>query len=421
MRVSFRWSRGALATKLRRSPAGYVVRVPAGTKAGTISRARHRPRRAPLARDPPRRRCRRRSSARRRPPAARCPPSFRGNGMWIWELPKSERRRPRRDRRPGARRRASSTVFVKSSDGADDRGRSSTRRSSQALHAHGLHVCAWQFVYGNDPLGEAAQGASAVATGADCLVIDAETPLRGQVRAGAAVRRRAAGGGRPRLPDRPDVVPVRRLPPAAAVLGLPRPGRRPGQPAAGLLEGHRRDRRRGQRAHARPQPHLRRRRSRRSARPTSRRRRPRSSASAQVWAAYGAGGLSWWSWQATGAVDVGRARRRAARRRRAAARPGLAGARQGLTRATRSSGCRSTSRPSRPTLPVDGDVRHGDRRGAARLPDVARPARRRGETDAATWQAVLALPVQPGRLGGARRRRVAEPARRRVAAAYRRA
>src|SRR3954452_12986351 len=37
MRVSFRWSRGALATKLRRSSAGWVVRVPVGTKPGTIS------------------------------------------------------------------------------------------------------------------------------------------------------------------------------------------------------------------------------------------------------------------------------------------------------------------------------------------------------------------------------------------------
>ena len=32
MRVSFRWSRGALATKLRRSSAGWVVRVPAGRR-----------------------------------------------------------------------------------------------------------------------------------------------------------------------------------------------------------------------------------------------------------------------------------------------------------------------------------------------------------------------------------------------------
>ena len=37
MRVSFRWSKGALATKLRRSPTGWVARVPPGTKAGTIS------------------------------------------------------------------------------------------------------------------------------------------------------------------------------------------------------------------------------------------------------------------------------------------------------------------------------------------------------------------------------------------------
>src|SRR5690348_10359433 len=37
MRVSFRWSRGALATKLRRSKAGFVVRVPAGTKPGIVT------------------------------------------------------------------------------------------------------------------------------------------------------------------------------------------------------------------------------------------------------------------------------------------------------------------------------------------------------------------------------------------------
>src|SRR3954453_5743547 len=37
MRVSFRWSRGALATKLHRSKAGWVVRIPVGVKPGTIS------------------------------------------------------------------------------------------------------------------------------------------------------------------------------------------------------------------------------------------------------------------------------------------------------------------------------------------------------------------------------------------------
>ena len=38
MRVSFRWSRGALATKLDRTRVGYVARVPAGTQRGHASR-----------------------------------------------------------------------------------------------------------------------------------------------------------------------------------------------------------------------------------------------------------------------------------------------------------------------------------------------------------------------------------------------
>ena len=47
------------------------------------------------------------------------------------------------------------------------------------LHANGLKVCAWQYVYGTNPAGEAELGAQAVATGADCLVIDAEAEYEG--------------------------------------------------------------------------------------------------------------------------------------------------------------------------------------------------------------------------------------------------
>ena len=47
-------------------------------------------------------------------------------------------------------------MFVKSSDGADDRWAQFNPALVAALHANGLRVCAWQFVYGNDPLGEAA-------------------------------------------------------------------------------------------------------------------------------------------------------------------------------------------------------------------------------------------------------------------------
>ena len=58
-----------------------------------------------------------------------------------------------------------STVFVKSSDGASSRWAQFNPGFVAALHANGLSVCAWQFVYGNDPAGEAALGADAVADG----------------------------------------------------------------------------------------------------------------------------------------------------------------------------------------------------------------------------------------------------------------
>ena len=57
--------------------------------------------------------------------------------------------------------------------------------------------------------------------------------------------------------------------PRLPVLGLPRPRRRAGEPPAGLLEGHRRHRRRGLRAHARGTTASTARRSPRSARPTA--------------------------------------------------------------------------------------------------------------------------------------------------------
>jgi hypothetical protein len=48
------------------------------------------------------------------------------------------------------------------------------------LHAHGLRVCAWQYVYGNHPITEAYVGAQAVHNGADCLIIDAEGEYEGK-------------------------------------------------------------------------------------------------------------------------------------------------------------------------------------------------------------------------------------------------
>ena len=72
------------------------------------------------------------------------------------------------------------TVFVKSSDGSSNYWSQFSPQLVAELHAGGLKVCAWQYVYGTNPAGEAALGAEAVANGADCLVIDAEAEYEGQ-------------------------------------------------------------------------------------------------------------------------------------------------------------------------------------------------------------------------------------------------
>ena len=122
------------------------------------------------------------------PPAPPDPPApvtgapagsaFEGQGMWIWYVSQSD---------GGnvaaivAQAHAAdvSTVFVKSSDGSTNYWSQFSPELVAQLHAAGLHVCAWQYVYGTNPAGEANLGAKAVATGADCLVIDAEAEYEG--------------------------------------------------------------------------------------------------------------------------------------------------------------------------------------------------------------------------------------------------
>jgi hypothetical protein len=104
--------------------------------------------------------------------------AFAGQGMWIWYLSASD---------GGnlasivaqAKAAGVSTLFVKSSDGSTNYWSQFSKALVEALHAQGLRVCAWQYVYGTNPVGEAELGAKAVAEGADCLVIDAESQYEG--------------------------------------------------------------------------------------------------------------------------------------------------------------------------------------------------------------------------------------------------
>jgi peptidoglycan hydrolase-like protein with peptidoglycan-binding domain len=101
-----------------------------------------------------------------------------GQGMWIWYVSQSSGGSV-----PAiiARAKASgvTTVFVKSSDGPSNYWSQFSPQLVAEMHAAGLKICAWQYVYGSNPAGEAAMGAEAVANGADCLVIDAESEYEG--------------------------------------------------------------------------------------------------------------------------------------------------------------------------------------------------------------------------------------------------
>jgi len=72
-----------------------------------------------------------------------------------------------------ARQYGIGTLMIKSGDGSAVLSQFN-RQLVATLHAHGLRVCGWQYVYGAHPISEAFVGAAAVRDGADCLLIDAE-------------------------------------------------------------------------------------------------------------------------------------------------------------------------------------------------------------------------------------------------------
>lgn len=103
---------------------------------------------------------------------------FDRHGMWIWYVDRSEGGSVGRI---VARAKAAGigTLYVKAGD-ADDVWSQFNKTLVGALHRGGLDVCAWQFVYGDQPVDEAKVGAAAVRRGADCLVIDAEGQYEGK-------------------------------------------------------------------------------------------------------------------------------------------------------------------------------------------------------------------------------------------------
>jgi hypothetical protein len=123
---------------------------------------------------------------------------FHAPGMWIWQLGRSSGGKPQAIASK-ARHYHLKTVFIKSSDGRNA-WKQFTSGLVRSLHAGGLRVCAWQYVYGRYPSTEAALGARAKRIGADCLVIDAEMEYEGRygsAQSYMSALRKAVGGGYP--------------------------------------------------------------------------------------------------------------------------------------------------------------------------------------------------------------------------------
>jgi peptidoglycan hydrolase-like protein with peptidoglycan-binding domain len=98
--------------------------------------------------------------------------------MWIWSVGRSEGGNPTAIAKR-AWANGIKTLFIKSGDGTSYWSQFS-RRLVYFIHRYGVHVCAWQYVYGTSPLREAEIGVQAVRRGADCLVIDAEVEYQGR-------------------------------------------------------------------------------------------------------------------------------------------------------------------------------------------------------------------------------------------------
>jgi peptidoglycan hydrolase-like protein with peptidoglycan-binding domain len=169
--------------RLRRTRLGLVVRVPRTAHSGQIAVAAPRHRHSNLfgpihvVAHPLRKQRRPHPAAAAPGPSSAAGTAFAGLGMWIWELPRTDGGNLATIAAQ-AQRTGISTLFVKSSDGASYWSQFSPALVA-TLHAAGLRVCAWQYVYGSNPIGEAEVGARAVANGADCLVIDAESQYEG--------------------------------------------------------------------------------------------------------------------------------------------------------------------------------------------------------------------------------------------------
>jgi hypothetical protein len=322
-------------------------------------------------------------------PGAASAAAVDGDGMWIWYVKRSSGGTAAGIARKAAKHSVR-TVYIKAADGRDRWGQFSPWLVSQ-LKLRGLRVCAWQFVYGTNPLGEAAAGAAAVRAGADCLIIDAETAYEGRYASAQrfmTALRAAIGPDYPLgLTTFPYVDYHPRLPysvflaPGGAQANLPQVYWKDIGGSVDAVSARTVAHNRIYRAPMAPLGQA------YSAPRTADLQRFRA-----IWAGYGAAGLSWWSWQSASAatwatltqpppVPV------------VLPDPGWPALTRGKT-GDEVIWLQQHLVTADPTVPVDGRFSAATE-SALRTFQTARGLPPSGLTDAATWEALLALPMRP--------------------------
>jgi hypothetical protein len=105
-------------------------------------------------------------------------PAFDGDAMWIWLMTRTEGGSAARIA-ARAKRSGIDLVILKA---GNERTQWTQLNPTliQTLHDAGIRVCGYHFVYGRHPIGEARLSARIARTGADCLVIDAESDYKGR-------------------------------------------------------------------------------------------------------------------------------------------------------------------------------------------------------------------------------------------------
>ena len=103
---------------------------------------------------------------------------FSAHAMWIWEMPDTDKGNVA-EIISQAKADHIGTLIIKGADGTTSWSQFN-KPLVQEIHAAGLQVCDWQYIYGVNPATEAKVGALAKTDGANCLVIDAEVQYQGK-------------------------------------------------------------------------------------------------------------------------------------------------------------------------------------------------------------------------------------------------